>query len=430
MLRGLYTLLAWLLVPPALLRLFWRGRRQPGYRAHLGERLGHYPATLGQAPVWLHAVSVGETRAAAPLVRALLARHPDCWILLTHMTPTGRETAAQLFANEPRVASVYLPYDLPVMMRAFLRRFRPRLGIIMETELWPNLLAACRQEGLPLLLANARLSARSALRYRRIRGLAGEMLQSFAAIGAQSEDDAQRFATLAGPDVRRPVVTGNIKFDIVPDPALLEQGRSWRASWDQAHGPGPVLLIASSREGEEGPLLDAFTRRAPASVRMVIVPRHPQRFDEIARQIEARGLPMSRRSTHPDGPPADCRVWLGDSMGEMFAYYTMADCALLGGSWQPLGGQNLIEPCACQVPVVMGPHTFNFEFAAEAALRAGAALRAADPDAGLAAALEIAADARTRQAMGEAGALFARAHRGATQRTLGLIEQLLDAAGR
>lgn len=427
MLRGLYTLLAWLLLPLALLRLWWRGRHQPGYRAHIVERLGRYPATLGQAPIWLHAVSVGETRAAAPLVRALLARHPDSWILLTHMTPTGRETAAQLFANEPRVASVYLPYDLPALLRAFLRRFRPRLGIIMETELWPNLLATCRREKVPLLLANARLSARSALRYRRIRGLAGEMLRSFAAIGAQSEEDAQRLAAL-GAD--RPTVTGNIKFDIAPDPAQLETGRAWREKWNPGRHSAPVLLIASSREGEEGPLLDAFVRRAPASVRLVIVPRHPQRFDEIARLIEARGLPMARRSSHPDGPPADCRVWLGDSMGEMFAYYAMADCALLGGSWQPHGGQNLIESCACKVPVVMGPHTFNFEFAAEAALRAGAALRAADADAGMAAALDIAADAHTRQAMGEAGALFARAHRGATQRTLGLIEQLLDSSGR
>lgn len=409
-----YTLLWILALPLVVLRLLWRGRRQPGYLKHLGERFGRYRMRAPVRVIWVHAVSVGESRAAEPLVRALLKRWPEHTVLLTHMTPTGRETSKALFNGDSRVLRCYLPYDLGCFAGAFLRHFRPQFGVIMETELWPNLLAACRRRSVPVILANARLSERSARRYARLPALSALTMGALSAIGAQTAADAARLSALGA---RRVMVTGNIKFDISPPENTEALASLFRARI----GSRQVLLAASTRDGEEALLLDAFAHLAPPEVLLALVPRHPQRFDEVARLAAARGLALQRRSE--DQPvAAQTRVWLGDSMGEMFAYYASADVALIGGSWLPFGGQNLIEACAVGTPVVVGPHTFNFAAVAEHAIAAGAALRVETADAGVNAALGLLKEARRRGDMAEAGLRFAAADRGATARTLELLE--------
>ena len=420
-LRLLYSALWYLAVPLIGLRLAWRARRQPEYLQHVGERFGRYPTSMVGPLIWLHAVSVGETRASAPLVHALLDAHPDCSLLLTHMTPTGRATAAEIFANlGPRVQSAYLPYDFPWAVARFLHHFRPRIGVLMETELWPNLVEGCRRTGTPLAMVNARLSERSARGYRRAGSLARDAFGHLAAIGAQTEADGRRLTTLGA---RWLQVTGNIKFDITPPEAMLALGETFR----NRIGPRQILLAASTREGEEGPLLEAFASQCPPEALLVLVPRHPQRFDEVARLVGRSGLKLQRRSSN-EPVMADTRVWLGDSMGEMYAYYAAADTALIGGSWEKLGGQNPIEATAVGCPVVVGPHTFNFKAVCEQAIEAGAALRANNLEDGLKLALEIIHSPARRKAMGEAGRDFARSHRGATTRTLALLAPLLRGA--
>ncbi len=417
-----YTLLWIVALPFVMLRLTWRARRQPAYLKHLDERFGRYGLRAPGRVIWLHAVSVGETRAAEPLVRALLARWPEHSLVLTHMTPTGRATSKTLFGDDARVLRVYLPYDIGWLAQRFLRHFRPDFGVIMETELWPNLLAACRDRQIPVMLANARLSERSARRYARLPALTGLTMGALAALGAQTAADAQRLSALGA---RRVTVTGNIKFDVASAPAALALGETFRARI----GARPVLLAASTREGEEAPLLEAFARQAPAEALLMLVPRHPQRFDEVAALVAERGLALQRRS---DEAPvaAQTRVWLGDSMGEMFAYYSAADAALIGGSWLPFGGQNLIEACAVGTPVLVGPHTFNFSEVAERAIEAGAALRAAGIEDGMTAALALLADDGRRAAMATAGRAFADGDRGATARTVAILEELSASAAR
>jgi 3-deoxy-D-manno-octulosonic-acid transferase len=410
--RFLYTLLLYLLLPYVLLRLAWRARRQPGYLRHLPERFGHYAQGPDRPYLWVHAVSVGETRAAEPLIAALRGKYPQCRILLTHMTPTGRETGETLFGAT--VERCYLPYDYPGAVARFLDHFRPRAGILMETEIWPNLVRACRARSIPLCLANARLSEKSYAGYRRFAGLARESLAEFAAIAAQSADDAQRFAALGAGSVR---VTGSVKFDVTPPPAQLELGRALRRNLGATR---PVLLAASTREGEEALLLDALDKAAIPGLLTVIVPRHPQRFEEVARLVEARGLRLQRRSDIAAVAPAT-RVVLGDSMGEMFAYYAACDVAFVGGSLLPLGGQNLIEACAVGKPVLIGPSTYNFAEAAELAVRAGAAVQVPDAAALVKEAGRLLRDPAAARRMGEAGLAFCAAHRGATARVLELI---------
>ena len=363
----------------------------------------------GAPLAWLHAVSVGETQAARPLVEALLEQG---WrVLLTHMTPTGRATAAALFGE--RVQSVYLPWDTPGGADRFLDRFRPAFGALLETELWPNLIARCRARGVPLWLVNARLSERSAAGYRRFGRLTGEALGGLAGVLAQHEADAARLRALGAARVG---VSGNLKFDVRPDPALVERGRSWRAKW----AGRAVWVAASTREGEELDVLGA-AHAVDASALLVIVPRHPQRFDAVAAQVAAAGVGLARRSREGGieqaADPA-VRVLLGDSMGEMPAWYAAADLAFVGGSLRPFGGQNLIEPCAVGCPVLVGPHTWNFRDAAEQAVEAGAALRV-DTAIGLGEAVaDLLGDPVRRATMAAAGRAFALAHRGATERTL------------
>jgi 3-deoxy-D-manno-octulosonic-acid transferase len=418
---GGYRLLLWAAMPLVLLRLVWRARRQREYLQHVGERLGLHPAELVAAArakplLWLHAVSLGETRAAQPLVEALLARHPDHRLLLTHMTPTGRAEGWRLFGD--RVLHAYLPYDTAAMMGRFLRRFQPRVAVLMETEVWPVLIARCHADGRPVVLASARFSERSARKAQRLGAIARQALGRLDAVACQTAADAERLAAAGAP---APVVTGNLKFDMTLDPAQLEAGRSLRAQLAQHQ----VLLFANAREGEESMLLDALRERPlPPGRLLLLVPRHPQRFDEVASLVRARGLSCVRRS---EGrlPDAQTQVWLGDTLGEMPFYYALSDVAIIGGSFAPLGGHNLIEASAAGVPVVIGPHTFNFAQATEDALAAGAACRTQDMGEAWSQADALLQDGARRAAMHAATARFIDGHRGATARTLAVIEAQL-----
>lgn len=411
--RFFYALLWYLATPLLLLRLMWRARRQREYLRHVGERFGFYDGAAPAGPwLWVHAVSVGETRAAEPLISILQQRYPQHRILLTHMTPTGRETGAALFGD--RVMRCYLPYDYPGAVARFLDRFQPVAGVLMETEVWPNLIHAAAGRDIPLYLVNARLSEHSMRGYRRTGALARDAMRGFCAIAAQSGADAARLRMLGA---ERVSVTGNLKFDLEAPALQIEQGQALRRSV----GARPVLLAASTREGEEALLLDAVQRAGLRDALLVIVPRHPQRFDEVAALIAAHGLRFQRRSAG-DATAAETAVLLGDSMGEMFMYYAACDVVLMGGSFLPFGAHSLIEPCALGRPVIIGPSTYNFAEAAEAAVTAGAALRVDVPAEAMALALELVADAARRQRMAEAGLAFTAAHRGATQRVLDLLD--------
>ena len=408
--RTLYQLLLALALPVIPLRLLLRGFKERGYWRHIPERFGCM-GVLPQQPVWIHAVSVGEARAAAPLVEGFLAQSPPPAILMTCMTPAGRETLEQLFGD--RVTVRYLPYDLRWSVQRFMQQAKPRQGVIMETELWPNLVRASRRAGVALFLVNARLSARSARAYHKLAALTRETLRDFEAVAAQTQADAQRLMALGARNVK---VMGNLKFDIDPPAAQRELGAQFRV-WT---GQRPVWLVASTREGEERLVLDAFARTASNDALLVLVPRHPQRFDEVATLIKNAGLSLQRRSSN-EPVQVETRVWLGDSLGDMFAYYTAADCALIGGSLLPYGGQNLIEACAVGCPVILGPHTENFKQAANDAIAQGAAVRVRDADAWLKEVARLTEDAAARQHMGEAGKAFSAAHRGAAENVLTLL---------
>ena len=420
--RLVYTLLWWLLLPVLPLRLWWRGRREPGYRANVGERFGLYRgAAHATGALWVHAVSLGETRAIAPLIERLQREAPARPILLTHMTATGREAGRTLFGD--RVMQAWLPYDVPFAVRRFLEHFRPRAGLLVETELWPNLTAAVARTDVPLLLINARLSERSAQGYRRVALLSRPLLRAIAGIAAQSEADAGRLRDLGAQHV---VVTGNLKFDVAVTPAQRHQGAALRALFGADR---PVLMLASTRDGEEALLLDALARTdaLPAATLIVIVPRHPQRFDAVAALLDERRVPYARRSANaPIG--ASTRVVLGDSLGEMFAYYGACDVAFVAGSLLPLGGQNLIESIAVGVPTLIGPHMYNFAEASEAALAAGAALRIRDADEMFAVAARLLGDRGERERMRENAQTFIAAHRGAIDRLWAWLEPRLAVA--
>ena len=410
--RLAYTLLLYLLLPRALLHLWWRACKQPAYLENIGERFGRYAIAAPRPLIWVHAVSVGETRAAAPLIRELQRRYPQHRILLTHMTPTGRETGVALFGDS--VQRVYLPYDFPYAVARFLDHFKPVCGILLETEIWPNLIHACRLRKLPVYLLNARMSENSRRRYARFRALATTSLNELTAIIAQSPADAERLRSLGAKSVD---VTGNLKFDITPDPALVARGLRWREHWGSAR---PVLLCASTREGEEAILLEALRQLDLPDLLTVIVPRHPQRFDDVATLIARAGFAHQRRSA--DAPiTAQTRILLGDSMGEMFAYYAASDVAIIGGSLLPFGAQNPIEACAAGCPVVVGPHTYNFAEVVQLALTAGAAVRVDDARAAISVARELLRDPVRARRMGEAGRAFTREHRGAASR---IVDQL------
>ncbi len=417
----LYSLLWWGMLPFVLVRLWWRGLREPGYRTHVGERLGNYGGHAETPLIWLHAVSVGETRAAEPLVRALLIAYPGHELLLTHMTATGRATGKALFGSERRVRQAYLPYDTLTMTARFLRHFRPRVCLLMETEVWPSLIASCAAAGVPVVLVNARLSERSLRRGQRFAGLLGKAATQIALVAAQTEADARRLKAMGSREV---VVTGNLKFDVKVPEAMRIAGSRLR----EQIGARPVLLCASTREGEEVLLLAAYMRATlPPEFLLMIVPRHPQRFDEVAKLFTDQGLRVARKSALKGAMvPADAQLLVGDTMGEMFAYYTACDFAFIGGSLLPLGGQNLIEACACGKPVLLGPHTFNFAQPSDDALAAGAALRVEDATAVFARTVDLLAERSQLATMSAAALRFALHEVGATQRTMALLRRYLQ----
>jgi 3-deoxy-D-manno-octulosonic-acid transferase len=412
---ALYAALLRLLTPLYLLRLWRRGAREPLYRQALGERLGFYggpPASPGR--LWIHAVSLGETRAASALIAALREREPGLRLLLTQSTATGREAAQALLREGDAIA--WLPYDTPGAVRRFLRHWQPRLGVLMETEVWPTLQREAERAGLTMVLANARLSAKSLRQGERFAALLRPAARRMTLALAQTAADADRIRAMG---TQRVEVAGNLKYDIAVDPALIARGQAWAAQLGR-----PVLMLAVSREGEEQALLDLWRQQLQPRPLLAIVPRHPQRFDEIAGLITAAGFTLARRSAWTDPPPPEALaadVWLGDSMREMPLYYGLARVALLGGSFEPLGGQNLIEAAACGCPVLAGPHTFNFAEATELALGAGAATRCASLAEAVARGLALLQDEPARQLMGRQALTFSAAHRGAATRMAAAI---------
>ena len=419
MLRALYTLLVYAALPLLPLRLWWRGRREPLYRAQIAERYGRYPAVpaVVRPVLWIHAVSLGETRAAAPLVTRILAAFPTATVLLTAMTATGREAGQTLFGE--RVRQAWLPYDAPHAVRSFLAHWKPAAGILLETELWPNLIAAARAANVPVYLVNARLSERSASGYARVESLARPMLAALTGVAAQSRVDAQRLAALGAPE---PVVTGNLKFDLEAPADAQARASALRSQLGVSR---PVFVAASTREDEEALILDALAARPlPGNALAIIVPRHPQRFEAVADLLSAREISFARRSRDA-AVPQDARVMLGDSMGELHAYYAVADVAFVGGSLLPLGGQNLIEAIAAGCPTLVGPHMFNFAEATRNALAAGAAIEVPDARALVDTVGALLGDPGRRDRMREAALAFHSAHRGAVDRLGAWLEPRL-----
>ena len=412
--RILYTALLWVALPFVLLRLWWRARREPGYREAVAERFGASDLEVKAKLLWVHAVSVGEARACAPLVRALQREYPDYDVLMTCLTAAGRETIKQVYGES--VLCAWLPYDYPPALQRFLEHYRPRLGVLVETEVWPNLVHVCARHGVPLLLANARMSAKSAKGYEVVGGLSRPAFAALTAVCAQGEADASRIRQLGA---ARVTVAGNLKFDIEPDATKLEEGKALRPALPHRN----VLLLASTREGEEARLLAALGAQDDGLL-VVLVPRHPQRFDEVAALARRMGFALARRSLG-EAPRQGLRLYLGDTMGEMAFYYALADVAVIGGSFEPLGGQNLIEACAAGVPVVAGPHMFNFADATRLAVAAHAAVQAPDAAAAIAAARALLADPERRARMGIAGRHLCDEHRGAAERHLAVCRDLL-----
>jgi len=426
MTRWFYSVVMWALQPVLRAKLHRRGRDEPGYLVAIDERFGHYTqdavAPGAQGYVWVHAVSLGEARAAAVLLQALRKSQPGLRIVLTHGTATGRAQGQSLL--QPGDVQVWQPWDTPGVVQRFLAHFKPQLGLVLETEVWPNWVVQCQRAQVPLVLVNARLSDKSLRQAQRLSWLSGPAYAGLSAVWAQTVADAVRLRELGAPVHG---VLGNLKFDAQPDGMQLAQALVWAQRLTR-----PVILLASSREGEEALWLDALQalKEEPLdqqdhlnAVHWLVVPRHPQRFDEVARMLQERGWQVSRRSQWTDGPDAALEsdvhtVWLGDSLGEMALYYGLADAALLGGSFAPLGGQNLIEATACGCPVLMGPHTFNFAHAAELAQEAGAAIRVEDMAHAIVTALQMVRFGPDENAHVAACAAFSQAHRGAAQRTV------------
>ena len=424
MTRFFYSCLMWALSPVLWLKLHLRARREPVYGQAIAERFGYYSQDASSGALWIHAVSLGETRAIRSLIKALRLAYPDLRLLLTHGTATGRSEGVNLLRKGD--VQAWLPWDTPAAVERFLRHFQPCMGVLIDTEVWPNLSAIAQQQGIPLVLANARLSERSWRKAQRWSALAQPAFSGLNAVWAQTEEDAKRLRSLGAPVS---AVMGNLKFDAVPDPLLLATGQAWR----NALTARPVVLLAISREGEEAMFLQVLQQHPEylQQAQWWIVPRHPQRFDEVADLLQASGLPWQRRSQWSEdlahlSAPQEAGLVLGDSVGEMPLYYGAASVALLGGSFAPLGGQNLIEACACSCPVVMGPHTFNFKQAAEWAIHAQAGLRCTDVTTAMAKALAIAIDRQLQQQMSQAAQLFASSHQGAVAHCVKALSTWLD----
>jgi 3-deoxy-D-manno-octulosonic-acid transferase len=418
--RVLYSVLVTLLAPVAFVAALARGLRQPEYRRGPSERFG-YGRTLRERSIWLHAVSLGEVSAAATVVRELRARHPGVPFVLTTATQTGRARATELFGADVDVR--FLPYDTPGSVARFLSRIRPRIAIVMETELWPNLLYACAGRGIPVAIASARLSARSVSRYRRFGRLFTDAVAQTSLVAAQTEEDARRFIDV-GADPARTHVAGNVKFDMQLGAAVIERGRALRAEY---LGARPIWVAGSTHAGEEDALVAAHAElgRTVPDVLLVLVPRHPQRFEGVAGMLSRRGVRFDRRSRAESVQTAS-QVLLVDAMGELTALYAAADVAFVGGSLVPIGGHNLLEPAALGVPVITGPYTANSAGIARQLIASGGALEVSD-SAALAGVLHrLFAYPVERERMGGRAREFVERHRGSLARLLALIEPLLE----
>lgn len=413
--RFLYTLLLHLGLPLVGLRLLLRARKAPAYARRIGERFSLGLPAMRPGGIWVHAVSVGESIAAAPMIRELMARHPELPITVTCMTPTGSERIRALFGDQ--VQHCYLPYDLPWAAARFLDRVRPRLAVVMETELWPNHIHQCARRGIAVVLANARLSERSARGYARLSRLTAPMLAELDWLAVQSEAEAERFRRL-GARPERISVTGSIKFDLHVDPALAERAAELRARWGAEQRP--VWIAASTHRGEDEVILQAhrhLLERHPDAL-LILVPRHPERFDDVAALCAPFGV--ARRSRDPL-PTPEQGVWLGDTMGELMRLYGCAEVAFVGGSLVPVGGHNFLEPACWGLPLLSGPHLHNFAVISQL-LREADALTVVPDEHALAAALRELLDDRARmRGRGEAAAAVVAAHRGALQRVLSLV---------
>ncbi|MGH8250470.1 MAG: lipid IV(A) 3-deoxy-D-manno-octulosonic acid transferase [Steroidobacteraceae bacterium] len=415
-----YNVLVYLAAPVALLVQLWRGLRDPSYRARLHERFG-FGAPLPGPTIWIHAVSVGEVQAAEPLVWRLLGSHPRYRVLVTTVTPTGAAHARRLFGD--KVELRYVPFDLPGSVKRFFDRVQPRLAMILETELWPNLYRECGRRGVPLVLASARVSPRSVGRYRQLVPLFRKALSHGIVIAAQSVTDAERFRSI-GAATERTHVTGNIKFDFQPPTGIEAQGARWRR---QNAARRPAWVAGSTHEGEEVLVLEAHRRvleRLPDAL-LLLVPRHPQRFDAVRELLARRNGQFASRSSRA-AIPATTPVMLGDTMGELMLFYAAVDVAFVGGSLVPIGGHNLLEPASVGRPILTGPHNYNSEEIAKLLLDAGAARMVRGQDELAEAVIALLGAADERAAMGEAGKAVLDANRGALDRLLRLVEPLLD----
>ncbi len=418
MMRILYTLLFALLLPFIVLRLWIKGRKNPGYRARLAERFGVFVAPTQTGGIWVHAVSVGETLAALPLIEALLARYPHLPITVTTTTPTGSERVQA--ALGARVFHVYSPYDLPICVNAFLRRVKPRLCLIMETELWPTMLACNKNAGVKTMLINARLSRRSARGYRRFAWLTKPMLRDVDVIAAQQKNDAARLWRL-GAASHTVHITGSIKSDVKTTNAQRDSGSLLR---EQLGRDRYVLIAASTHDGEESALLAAFQslkKQLPHAV-LIVVPRHPERFNAVFALAQASGLTVSRRTAHDASSHTD--ILVGDTMGELMCMYAAADVAFVGGSLIERGGHNLLEPAAWGIPLLQGPHTFNFAVLTQQFLKAQAVQIVENADQWAHRCTEL-ADPVLRREWGQRAQAELERQRGALPRVLALIDQQL-----
>ncbi len=430
LMMGLYQFIWYLALPLALARLLWKGRLQQGYREHINERLGMSWPISGATPrIWVHAVSVGETRAAAPLIDNLIQGGEK--ILLTHMTPTGREAGRQLFAEHiasGQLVQSYLPYDIHWAVNSFYRYFSIKVGLIMETEVWPTLILSAYQKSMPVILVNARLSERSARRVGRFSNFAQLIYQSFTKILAQTSLDAKRYGSLGLSNV---MVTGNLKFDFMPNAQQLEHALALKKKLTQQI---QIVCAASTRDGEEPLIIEAWqellkTKEKPNDFCLIIVPRHPQRFDDVFAQLQSNFPKVLRRSRLSDQEFVEIvnhgGVVLGDSMGEMSFYYALSDIVIMGGSLLPLGGQNFIEACALGRPIILGEHTFNFQQASADVIDARAAIRINDVGDLVKAMDLLLTNHQVKEEMSTNALDFANQHTGATKKIIAVVQQTL-----
>jgi 3-deoxy-D-manno-octulosonic-acid transferase len=418
--RALYTFTMYLVTPVIIYRLAARGLRLRGYFSRWLERFGYFPPPPGDGAVWVHAVSVGEVNAASPLVDALRQRFAGRPMVVTTVTPTGSDRVRQLWGDD--VFHVYLPYDLPAAVRRFLTRVRPVIAVIMETEIWPNLYFECDRRGIPIVLANARLSEKSLRGYGPARPLASEAAQRVRMVAAQSQADAERFRSLGVKEAHLEVV-GNLKFDLRLSEEITVDAVERRTHWGSRR---PVWIAASTHEGEEWPVIEAHARvlrRFPDAL-LLVAPRHPERFRPMSQLCRGHGFTTATRSEHTL-PGVGIQCFILDTLGELVPFLACADVAFVGGSLDPIGGHNVLEPAALGVPVLVGPNTFNFTEVTDLMLERGAGLRVTDPATLAATVQQLFADAERRQRMGEAGREAVASARGAVQRTLRHIESII-----